>query len=581
MPAISQRIPKEEIYKALSPAIVFADLKPEQTNGKFVCRCPRCKKSNFIAEQSAVGKGKCSACGYSISYWDHIKQRENLDNKAVIKRLVELSETQGSPMPQPETPPALQSKPEEPPKSEAKPIAEKPQNAQHIEVYSQFVKVVGRKCLVSGTDYASNARDLVKKNGFNMSEYEALDFCLHPGNDYLKNYFSKRRIPVEVLSESRIIGDVDLRGTVMIPVKEKGKIVDFVLLFQNGGQGETYMNAGAVQTRIFGKDTAFEGVKNTETAIVTGSALDACYLSVQNFTNVVSFPDEIISDDQIAWLQEAGAKDVVLCKSASFESTKESIIKLHAKGFYVSKITLPGKAQSAITYMQSNGKDAFDKLLRKAMSGWAWIAQGTVVNIRSSHHGIGDNALREKALAKAAVIVDIIHDTIYLMDFLKQLAVEIGVPVKDLKARFSTEKQGVDEGVGVAIPVAADGAVALEQAPASKPLTVLVKEIAAETKKVAKEQQKQQKEATKQQQVAALNAFIGEFVAQAEQLLALPAFDKIEYLALMAIQTYPCPNCPEGANFKGFLAELKKKALRHEYSYIRRMLHFQKSLLSK
>lgn len=84
----------DRIYRNLSHEIVFKELEPRDKGNYYIMTCPFCDRRNeFFAYKNNRG-GHCNRkneCGKSITWFDYVQQKFNLQNKDVLIKLAELA----------------------------------------------------------------------------------------------------------------------------------------------------------------------------------------------------------------------------------------------------------------------------------------------------------------------------------------------------------------------------------------------------------------------------------------------------------------------------------------------------------
>lgn len=528
---------KKEIYKRLSPAIIFADLRPVKDGGKYRCICPECKEATLISEMG-TGKARCSGqtCTYSISFWDYLQKKENLDSRSTYLRLCQMA---GLPV--------------------------KGQEMSIGVIYEEFLRI-GKLCLLSGTDYAFAAREYLQGKGFNKDEYLAMEVCLHPGDEYLQRHFAKRRVPKDMLNKSGLLGIANVQECLLLPIRNESVALSGFALQPIQGADRSYLESFvsnfAKGSHLYSIHLAAEAVRRTETAIIVDRAIDVCYFHAVGFKNALSLDSDTVQGVHIDYLTALGTKEVVICKYSPLDVITESIIALHKRGILVSVVRFPEKYSSASSYIKDNGVEAYRKLMTKAMPGWSWVARAMVQSILAENMGIGDNVLKQKVFVKAEDYVDLLSEegSDGLQDFLKQLSAEIGAPLKELKSRFL--------GVDVKQKTDAEGESVNEGLAEGKA------ESTGQASSGPQEEKSDSDDDSLQQDILAyLNAMLKE--VRDYRLTVV-----IDYTTKMLF-TYRFKDNPAHKNYKFFLNQVLKKAKALDYTAVTNLLEMKRNSLQK
>ena len=89
-----------DIYPRLSHAIIFDTLNPIDNKKYFIMDCPECKEKKSLYGYKAGKKywiatcNHINNCGYSISWWDWVSQKNSIspvNKKEIFKKLAELA----------------------------------------------------------------------------------------------------------------------------------------------------------------------------------------------------------------------------------------------------------------------------------------------------------------------------------------------------------------------------------------------------------------------------------------------------------------------------------------------------------
>ncbi len=351
----------QEIYLALNRENLLSELNPKRrnsANGEYLeLDCPSCEKRGraFIyATGIYITCNRRENCGYSMSLWDYLQQKEGLSNQETLKRLAHIA---GVDLP------ALSE-------GAIVKIERTKSEAFVLEKIFCFFK----ETLLS--DQGKPVIEYLKKRGYLEEEIRRMDFGYNPGYERTKNYLAAQKHDIEVLKYLRWRNDypivfpyrdahghiINIWGRRLQPSEEAPKYKPFCdskksvpfLLYKARGLDELILVEGYFDPMI------------------------ACERGVKG---VVGLGGASLNQDQLETLLSYKPKKITLAldqDEAGFAGTEKTIQLLASIDVDLFVVSLPDKIKDPDQCITTKGVDAFAEALTKAESAPKWAAKRIV-----------------------------------------------------------------------------------------------------------------------------------------------------------------------------------------------------------
>lgn len=208
--------------------------------------------------------------------------------------------------------------------------------------------------------------------------------------DALVNSLGKRGCTPELLVEAGLASRGrnfydKFRNRIMIPIKDlKGRTVGFGGRVLDDGVPK-YLNTAQTdwfnkRKLLFGYDIAGREIKNTGTAVVVEGYMDVVSLHAAGITNVVASMGTAFSAEQAAILKKTAPK-IIFCydgDTAGRQAAVRAVSIARKSGAAVFVASIPA-GKDPDDYVRTHGKEAFLKVLEKAVEGMNFQIEETIL----------------------------------------------------------------------------------------------------------------------------------------------------------------------------------------------------------
>ena len=419
----------EAIYSNLDYLKALPELNPKERGGYCTLDCPECnsKGETYIYTGSRyINCNRRNKCGYSITLWDYLQQRDKLDNRGTLERLAEYS---GYELPEitPETIEAIDRK--------------KKRDTLNNRLLDYFKGGLLHKNGLSTLTY-------LKGRGYTADEIKGMEIGYNPGHSKVVSFLEKEGYDFKWQEDNTlsIMGDSDVLHWLnyrddykaVIPYRDRfGNIIGFY-----GRHIDTASDSDKDKYKPLGEATGMKATPflieripyNERTAVIVEGFFDALVSQARGVNNVIALNGSSLTQTHIDDLKARKINQVILCLDSDPAGEKGtegglSLLKKHEIRAYVSK--LPYGVKDPDKLISERGIEAFRGIIEKPMTAAAWTAD----RIISKHGEIANPINRDRVLADALVYANSITDQLECQDFLEKITTETNTPLEYLAGK--------------------------------------------------------------------------------------------------------------------------------------------------
>lgn len=416
----------DEIYPRINKLDFFSELNPERKGYHYVASCPQCNhKSAYIYETGIyLNCNRLNNCSYSESMWSYLQRNRGFSNKDTLLELARIANY----------------------KLKTDEFNEESYKKKK-ELGDIFEKALNYMKKMLWSAQGQETLSYLKNRGYKDEEILQAELGFFPDYEELKEYLLKND-----LSESEIknIG-LNTKGlgkthTLAIPYRDmsgmlKGFIVRSLLSneeLEKIGEQKYKYNYGVEKDTLFNLHQA----RNQKELILVEGYLDCLIANAKGIKGLVGTGGNHLTEKQLENALKYGYKkfNITLDNDKAGKSGTEKAIKLISKrDLKAFVVTLPEGYKDPDEIIRTQGKEFFENLVKKAVSGTKWLAEYLVVK----HNKFETDKDRESAIEEAIQYAETLYDPLQAHDYLNKVTELLDIPPEFFDLKFEQYKEKV------------------------------------------------------------------------------------------------------------------------------------------
>jgi len=393
-----------EIYLSLDRETFLRDLNPKRrhsASGEYLeLDCPECEKKARAFIYTAGVHITCNrrdSCGYSISLWDYLQQKEGLSNQETLQKLASVA---GISLP------ALSE--------EA--IAKIDQLKKEASVLEEAFAFFKKRLLSS---QANSVVAYLKGRGYLVEEIARMDFGYNPGYKVTKDYLVTKGYNVNILKYLAWRDDYSL----VFPYRDaNGNMVNIwgrrLTESKDDPKYKPYCESGKATPFFFDK------ARGLNELILVEGYFDPMIALERGIKGMIGLGGASISQEQLETLLRYNPKKIILAldqDEAGFTGTEKMIKCLGRFDIDTFVVSFPKQIKDPDQYITTKGIEAFSKALSQAKSAPKWAAMRIIQKHAPKTDREKRAAIREAANFKTSFL-QTLDRCEFLSTFASQLA---------------------------------------------------------------------------------------------------------------------------------------------------------------
>lgn len=435
-------IPEETIKAVLDATdivdVIGAYFPVKRAGSAFVCNCPfHNEKTPSFNINPARQFFHCFGCGESGDAISFVRKHENVPFIEAVKKLaakagVPIMETAHDPQ------------------------AEKHQRQRSrlIQLHNDAAKFMHQ--MIRKSPQAAHAREYLKNRGFNaeMAERWMVGWMPDDGRLFLQ-WAKEKGYKGRELCQAGLAGMRDDRNPsaglwvrflnrLMFPIyNDYGDIIAFSgrQLIKDPNSGK-YINSPQTplfdkSRTLFGLDKAKKHMGKAKFALICEGQIDAITCYEQGIQNTIA-PLGTACTEQHAKLLKRYTEEVVLCydaDNAGYKAMGKGFENLAPAGIHVRCIDMP-KGEDPDSFIQSNGIEAFQKLVDEAKEYFEWQ-----LDIIAREQDLNDIRVKTQLASDLAAKINLLSNKLAQDTVINLVAARLGIGQQDLRTTMFKESR--------------------------------------------------------------------------------------------------------------------------------------------